>query len=234
MPRQLHLAEISWKVLDISVEIAMLAARMEFIALGGIKSDDLKEFEDFARDAERDFPLTEWDIFLALDHAYTHLNRSWNSRFLVKEPVDNTGRLNIHSLKQFPRCMVFRDLWPSKSCLAGGAPRIPDKESRRFSALAMHPFLQLAARKLASLSHRIECVPSENKPDENACEKPVAPFTEKELGRRLHRIYEQLNLAWANRRGMESRRSGEQLSVQAMRRRGQFPVIFIKWNREKP
>lgn len=234
MSRQLHLAEISWKVLDISVEIAMLAARMEFIAFGGIESDEFKESVGFARDAERDFPLTEWDIFLALNHAYTHLNRSWNGRFLDKEPVDSAGRLSIHRLKQFPRCMVFRDLWPPKSCLAGGALRIPGKQSRQFSALTMHPFLQLAARKLALLSRRIECVSFENKSDENACEKPVAPFTEKELGWRLHRIYEQFNLAWANRHGMENRRSGEQLSVRAMRRRGQFPVIFIKWTREYP
>lgn len=50
------------------------------------------------------------------------------------------------------------------------------------------------------------------------------PFTEEEFGRRLHRIYSDMNFVWAYR---IYRKGGESLSRKTVRRRQQFPSILL-------
>ena len=50
------------------------------------------------------------------------------------------------------------------------------------------------------------------------------PFTEEEFGRRLHRIYSEMNFAWAYRTYHEE---GGSLSRQAIRRHRRFSHVFL-------
>ena len=84
----------------------------------------------------------------------------------------------------------------------------------------------MAFRKLDILRYRIshalgmECVarPKGLRPG-----METVPVTEEEFGRRLHRIYSEMNFAWAYRK----RTHDERLSRRTVRQYGQFSSVFL-------
>ena len=87
----------------------------------------------------------------------------------------------------------------------------------------------MAVRKLGILCYRISYALGANavkvpRPKGLRPEMKAEPFTEEELGRRMHRIYSDMDYAWACR---TYRKGSESLSRQAIRRREQFPPVFL-------
>ena len=208
--------------------LATLFARIQFIVFGEVEDESVKGWaENVARD-ERTSPLDERALFVSLAHAYRHLNVAWNGRHASEERVRQCASADFKRWSRFPEDAVFRDLWPAPS-RCRGTPREPGRRHIAPSSFQA-AFLQMAVRKLDILRYRITCALGTDSPGRVPRPKGLRPrmedepFTEEEFGRRMHRIYSELNFAWAYRTYHEE---GGSLSRQAIRRRQQFPRILL-------
>lgn len=208
-------------------ELARLFARIQFIVFGEVVDESVQEWaENVARD-EKTSPLDERALFVSLFHAYRHLNFAWNGRHASGERVLRCDPADSVRWSRFPEDAIFRDLWPAPS-RCRGTSREPGRGHIAPSSLQA-AFLQMAVRKLDILRYRITCALGTDSPGRAPRPKGLPPgmeaepFTEEEFGRRLHRIYSEMNFAWAYRK----RTHDERLSRRTVRQYGQFSSVFL-------
>ena len=209
-------------------ELARLFARIQCIVFGEVLDESVKELAEAVARDEENSPLDERALFVSLAHAYRHLNVAWNGRHESEERVRRGDPADIARRSRFPEDAVFRDLWPAPSrCRV--TPREPGRGHIAPNSLQA-AFLQMAVRKLDILRYRITCALGTDSPERAPRPKGLRPgmetepFTEEVFGRRLHRIYSEMNWTWAYRTYHEE---GGSLSRQAIRRRQQFPRILL-------
>ena len=209
-------------------ELARLFARIQLVVFGEVVDESVKGWaENVARD-EKTRPLDERALFDSLAHAYRHLNVAWNGRYASEEHVRRCASADFKRWSRFPEDAVFRDLWPPPS-QCHGTPSEPGRGNIAPNSLQA-AFLRMAVRKLDILRYRITCALGTDSPGRVQRPKGLRPgmeaepFTEEEFGRRMHRIYSEMNFAWAYRTYHEE---GGSLSRQAIRRRQQFPRILL-------
>ena len=208
-------------------ELARLFARIQFVVFGEVVDETVQEWaENVARD-ERTSPIDERALFVSLARSYRHLNFAWNGRHASGERVLRCDPADSARWSRFPEDAIFRDLWPAPS-RCRGTPREPGR--RRIAPSSFQAaFLQMAVRKLDILRYRITCAIGTDSP--GRVQRPMGlrpgmeaePFTEEEFDRRLHRIYSEMNFAWAYRK----RTHDERLSRRTVRQYGQFSSVFL-------
>ncbi len=194
--------EIAWKFVAENLneargEVEDLVARAEFAAFGKVYDEHLKYREESIARRARKCPLSEGSLSVSFDHAYHHLNFAWNCRHADDERIRQCEWPDFIRWSRFPRAGVFRGLAPGVQDDGGAG-------SGRINPKAMHPFLQLAMRKLAILCFLVQHhhgngtwqAPKGLSPD-----VLEAPFGEKEFARRLRGVYEMLEAAWEHRKG---------------------------------
>ena len=207
-------------------ELARLFARLQFVVFGEVVDESVKGWaENVARD-EKTSPLDERALFVSLTHAYHHLNFAWNCRHESGESVLRCAPVDFKRWSRFPEDAVFHDLWPTPSRFRG-TPREPGR--RRIAPNSLQAaFLQMAVRKLSNLRYIIAFALGDNamkvpRPKGLRPGMEAEPFTEEEFGRRLRRIYSEMNTSWSYRK----KRRCENLSRQIIRRHRQFPSVFL-------
>ena len=209
-------------------ELARLFARIQFVVFGEVMDESVNGWSAVVARDEKTNPLDERALFDSLAHAYRHLNVAWNGRHESEERVRQCDPTDVARRSKFPRGALFRDLWPAPS-RCRGAPREPGRGNIAPNSLQA-AFLQMAVRKLDILRYRITFALGTDSPGRAPRPKGLRPgietepFTEEEFGRRLHRIYSDMNFAWAYR---TYRKGVESLSRKTVRRRRQFPGVFL-------
>ena len=203
---------VHWNLVDARMRMSELVAQVECAAFGKVCDETLKDLEDLSLEEERERPLNEGRLLLSMDYIYKHLNRAWNGRNASMETVDRRERTDVSCWERFPTHSIFADLRPPPRLRRAPRPRVTRKG--RIDPKAIHPHLQYALRKLDRLTERASGAAL------GTAEAPV--LTEAELGRRLHRIYGELNYAWAVRKP-ERKGSPDR---GAARRRNHFPKAF--------
>lgn len=224
---ELALQPILSNLAEAHEELARLFARIQFVVFGEVVDESVKGWaKNVARD-ERTSQLDERALFVSLAHAYWHLNVTWNGRHASEERVRQCASADFRRWSRFPEDAVFRDLWPAPS-RCRGTPREPGRGHVAPNSLQA-AFLQMAVRKLDVLRYRITCTLGTDSPERAPRPKGLRqgmeaePFTEEEFGRRLHRIYSDMNFAWAYRK----RTHDERLSRRTVRQYGQFSSVFL-------
>ena len=207
-------------------ELARLFARLQFIVFGEVVDESVKGWAETVAQAERISPLDERALFVALARAYRQLNVAWNGRHESVERVRRDDPADITRWSRFPEDAVFRDLWPAPS-RCRGTPREPVRGHIAPSSLQA-AFLQMAVRKLGMLRYVVSFALGGNaakvpRPKGLRSGMETEPFTEEEFGRRMHRIYSEMNFAWAYRK----RTHGERLSRRTIRQYGRFSGVFL-------
>ncbi len=208
-------------------ELARLFARLQFIVFGEVVEESVKEWVETVAQDERTSPLDERALFVSMIHAYRHLNGAWNCRHASEERVRRCAPADVKRWSQFPEDAIFRDLWPAPS-RCRGTSREPVRGHITPSSYQA-AFLHMAVRKLGILCYRISYALGANavkvpRPKGLRPGMETEPFTEEEFGRRMHRIYSEMNTAWAYR---TYSKGGGSFSRQAIRRRQQFPLVFL-------
>ena len=208
-------------------ELARLFARIQFVVFGEVMDESVKGWaENVARD-EKTSPLDGRALFDSLLRAYRHLNVAWNCRHESEERVRRCDPTDVARWSKFPENAVFRDLWPPPS-QCHGTPSEPGRGHVAPNSLQA-AFLQMAVRKMDILRYRIMCALGTDSPGRAPRPKGLRPgmeaepFTEEEFGRRLHRIYSEMNFAWAYRK----RTHDERLSRRTVGQYGQFSSVFL-------
>ena len=205
-------------------ELARLFARLQFIVFGEVVDESVKEWAKTVAQDERTSPLDERALFVSLLRAYRHLNFAWNCRHASEERVRRCAPADVKRWSQFPEDAIFRDLWPAPS-RCRGTSREPGRGHIAPSSFQA-AFLHMAVRKIDILCYRISYALGTDYVTRPKGLRPgieTDPFTEDEFGRRMHRIYSNMNFAWACR----TYKGGGSLSRQAIRRRQQFPRVFL-------
>ena len=226
--KSLDLQPILSNLAEAHGELARLFARIQFVVFGEVVDESVKGWaENVARD-EKTSPLAGRALFDSLFRAYRHLNVAWNCRHASEERVRRCAPADVKRWSQFPEDAIFRDLWPAPS-RRRGTSREPGRGHIAPSSLQA-AFLQMAVRKLDILRYRITCALGTDSPGRAPRPKGLRPgmeaepFTEEEFGRRLHRIYSEMNTTWSYR---IYRKGGGSLSRKTVRRHQQFPGVFL-------
>lgn len=212
-------------------ELARLFARIKFIVFGGVVDESVNGWSAAVARDEKTNPLDERALFDSLAHAYRHLNVAWNGRYASEEHVRRCASADFKRWSRFPEDAIFRDLWPAPS-RCRGTSREPGRGHIAPSSLQA-AFLQMSVRKLDIFRYRITCALGTDSPGRAPRPKgfrprmEAEPFMEEEFGRRMHRIYSEMNFAWAYR---TYRKGSESLSRKTVRRRRQFPHVFLLMN----
>lgn len=201
-------------------ELAALFARIQFIVFGEVEDECVKSLEASVAREEQRHPLTEQELFFSLFVVYQQINVSWNARHLSEERV-RSGKTYAR-LSQFPDTTAFRDLWPAPSRRREG-PRAPFRGPVAPNSLQA-AFLQMAVRKLNLLRFRVasEAGKVDSRTFQTLRNGLPEHFTEEEFARRLHRIYGEMNTAWACRRD-----AAKPISRSVWRQRRRFPTSFL-------
>lgn len=219
---------VLWNLSDARGELTMLLARVQHAVFGEIVSEELKYCEELAATDNRERPLTEGRLRLSMDYVYKHLNRAWNGRNASMETVDRRERTDVSRWERFPTHSIFADLRQPPRLRRSKPPRVA--WNGRIVPNAIHPYLQYAMRKLevlyylAKLQHGVKGETQPDRPAGVSDKIEAIPLDEAELGRRLHRIYRELNYAWAVRKPDCPRAS--EVSRRTIRRRDRFPRVF--------
>ena len=219
---------VLWNLSDARGELTMLLARVQHAVFGEIVSEELKYCEERAATDNRERPLTEGRLLLSMDYVYKHLNRAWNGRNASMETVDRRERTDVSRWERFPTHSIFADLRQPPRPRRSKPPRVA--WNGRIVPNAIHPYLQYAMRKLevlyylAKLQHGVKGEPQPDRPAGVSDKIEAIPLDEAELGRRLHRIYRELNYAWAVRKPDCPRAS--EVFRRTIRRRDRFPRVF--------
>ena len=200
--------------------LSSLFARIQFIVFGEVEDEGVKCLEASVAQEEQRRPLSEQELFFSLFVVYQQLNVAWNARHMAKERI-RSGKAYAR-LSQFPDATSFRDLWPAPSRRREGS-RAPFRGPVAPNSLQA-AFLQMATRKLNLLRFRVASEAGEIDARAFPSLRHGQPehFTEEEFARRLHRIYGEMNTAWA------CRRDGDKpVSRSTWRRRRRFPSAFL-------
>lgn len=188
-------------------ELEELWARFQVLAFGEVVEARLKELEEGAKWREKKCPLTEFGVFVALDHAFFHLNFAWNCRNASLECIRACADGDFGRWGRFPTEGAFRDLRP----VAGkGCPR--EASCRGIRATSFQAaMLQRAVRKLDGLCGVVERAMGGD-----------GVVDEAEFARRLHGVYAVLNQFWRDVRGR-----GRSVSRRTWQRRRRFAEVFV-------
>ena len=221
---------LSWKPIlsnltEAHGELARLFARLQFIVFGEVVDESVKCWAENVAQDERTTPLDERSLFNSLLRAYRHLNFAWNGRHASEVRVRRCAPDDFKRWSKFPEDAIFHDLWPAPS-RCRGTPREPGQGHITPNSLQA-AFLHTAVRKLDILRYRVSYALGTDFVTRPKGLRPgieAEPFTEEVFARRLHRIYRETNTAWAFR---TDRKSGGRLSHPAIRRREQFPRVFL-------
>ncbi len=208
-------------------ELARLLARLQFIVFGEVVEESVKEWSETVAQDERTSPLDERALFVSMLRAYRHLNVAWNCHHASEARVRQCAPADFARWSRFPEDAIFRDLWPAPS-RCRWTPREPGRGHIAPSSYQA-AFLHMAVRKIDILCYRISYALGANavkvpRPKGLRPGMETEPFMEEEFGRRMHRIYSEMNTAWAYR---TYSKGGGSLSRQAIRRREQFPRVFL-------
>lgn len=223
--KQLTFQPILSNLTEAHGELARLLARLQFIVFGEVVEESVKEWVGTVAQDERTRPLDERALFVSMVRAYHHLNVAWNCRHASEERVRRCDPADTARWSRFPEDAVFRDLWPAPS-RCRGTSRKPGRGHIAPSSFQA-AFLHMAVRKIDILCYRISyALGTDYVPRPKGLQPGIEtePFTEEEFGRRLHRIYSEMNFAWACR---TYHKGGGSFSRQAIRRRRQFPLVFL-------
>lgn len=167
-------------------ELEELWARVQVLAFGEVVEARLKELEEGAKWREKKGPLTEFGVFVALDHAFFHLNFAWNCRNASIERMRACSDGDFGRWGRFPAEAAFRDLRP-----VAGRERTREASCRGIQASAVQAaLLQWTVRKLDGLCGVVERAMGGE-----------GVLDEAEFARRLHGVYAGLNRFWRNVRG---------------------------------
>ena len=220
---------VHWNLVDARMRMWELVAQVECAAFGMVCDETLKDLEDLSLEEARERPLNEGRLFFLMNDVYKHLNRAWNGRNASMETVDRRERTDVSCWERFPTHAIFADLRQPPRTRRSKPPRVA--WNGRIAPNSIHPYLQYAMRKLevlyylAKLQHGVKGEPRPERPAGVSDKIEAIPLDEAELGRRLHRIYRELNYAWAIRKPRRDR--GGKLPTRAtMRRRDRFPRVF--------
>ncbi len=202
--KPLALKPILTQLNEAHAELVRLFARMQFVVFGEVLDEGVKNLETSVALEEQQNPLTEEAVFVALSNAYRHLNMAWNFRHASEERISRCVPADCARWSRFPINVVFRDLKPVSS-QRRGTPR--NSVGRGFNPNSLQAaFLQMAVRKLNILRYKVSCALGDVAPEKVPRPKGLfpevdaEPFTEKVFGRRLHRIYREIETSWTYRK----------------------------------
>ncbi len=206
--KPLALKPILSQLNEANEELVRLFARMQFVVFGEVLDEGVKNLEASVAMEEQRNPLTEEAVFVALSDAYRHLNMAWNFRHASEERISRCAPADCVRWSRFPINVVFRDLKPVPS-QRRGTPR--NSVGRGFNPNSLQAaFLQMAVRKLNILRYKVSCALGDAAPEKVPRPKGLfpevdaEPFTEKVFGRRMHRIYREMETSWAYRKWRRS------------------------------
>jgi hypothetical protein len=185
-------------------ELLWLFARMQFIVFGEVVDESVKNLETAVALEEERNPLTEETVFVILSNAYRHLNMAWNFRHASEERIWRCTPADSARWSRFPTSAVFSDFKPVPSQRKGTSNKSGGSGFNPNSLQAA--FLQIAVRKLNILRYKISCALGDAAPEKVPRPKGLfpevdaEPFMEKVFGRRMHRIYREIETSWTYRK----------------------------------
>ena len=202
--KPLALKPILSQLNEAHAELVRLFARMQFVVFGEVLDENVKNLEASVALEEQRNPLTEEAVFVALSNAYRHLNMAWNFRHASEERISRCAPADCARWSRFPANAVFRDLKP----VTTQRREKPRKTvGRGFNPNSLQAaFLQMAVRKLNILRYKVSCALGDAAPEKVPRPKGLfpevdaEPFTEKVFGRRMHRIYREIETSLTYRK----------------------------------
>ena len=221
--------ELTWKPIlsnltEARGELLSLCEYLYFLDFGELPEDchwigECSDYIAYLQKQEMRNPFNELALFVRLEHAYHHLNWAWNCRRTPEERVLNFTDSDASRWNRFPDTASFADLWPPSRVIKEHS----EKLCRRICLTPVRIPVQMAQRKLHILCYLVakEIGVQYARPKGLYPEIGKQPLTEKDFTRRMHRIYEELNMAW-NGRKHKSFATGRRAIV----RSGFFPSIF--------
>ena len=238
---------LTWKPMQFNLreaygELRELHDRLCYLEFGKLPEDEEWYKTWIAERDERHHLLSEYGLYVSLDHAYHHLNWAWNARRTPEERVWHFTDREWKRWGKFPKSKPFADLWPPKDYVR---KRAQDPQHWKIHYCPVRVHVQLAQQKLGILcalvdrevggtpppvpdaktailllaGRKIEEIPTGDVyiAAEKADATP-AHLTEREFVRRMHKIYAELNQAWNSRRDKTF-----VTKISAIRRRKYFP-----------
>ena len=220
---------LTWKPIlqnlcEANGELKALHCRLHYLEFGDVPDDYDYSYKEWLEEQEKTHAFTENSLFVSLDHAYHHLNWAWNIRRSLEERVWKCADKDNKRWSKFPKTMQFADLWPLKDVIKGC-----DRKSRhrKVSITPVRVHILMAQRKLDILSTRVAKEITGNvsqggsQADINT-DDSMQPLSEKEFARRMHRIFEELNMAWNSRKDKTF-----VIKFHAFQRRRYFSPMFM-------
>jgi len=194
---------LSWKPIlqnlcEAYGELKDLHCRLHYLDFGDVPDDYDDSYKAWLEEQEKAQPFIENSLYVSLDHAYHHLNWAWNIRRIPKERVWKCADKDNKRWSKFPKTMQFAGLWPSKDVIKGCDKKIG---CRKVSITPVRVHILTAQRKLGILCKLVakeitgNLSQYGNQTDLNTDDSKQS-LTEKEFARRMHRIFEELNMAW--------------------------------------
>ena len=207
--------ELTWKPIlsnltEACSELRDLHCRLYYLSYGGVPCnwEDGDSDRAWLEKEEKRCPFTEFSLFVSLDHAYHHINWSWNVRRTPEKRACLAGMDSkeadryFRRYSRFPKTRDFTDLWLPREILKrrGKEPGL-----KKISLTPVRLCIHAALRKLRILCYLVAREAGDNsnwsvRPKDLAIKEDSLPLTEKEFARMIHSIYEFLNQAWNRRR----------------------------------
>ena len=198
---------LTWKPIlqnlcEANGELKDLHCHLHYLEFGDVPEDYNNSNKEWLEGQEKVNPFTEISLYVSLDHAYHHLNWAWNIRRSPEERVWKCADKDNKRWSKFPKTMQFADLWPSKDIIKGC-----DRKTRhgKVSVTPVRVYILTAQQKLDILCRLVakeitgNMSQGSSQADLNT-DDSIQPLTEKEFTRRMHRIFEELNMAWNSRK----------------------------------
>ena len=224
----IEMKELAWKPILSNLrealwELERTYLRLYFLDLGELPEDCPRSgdasYIDWLKRQEERSPLDETTLFIRFEHAYHHLNFAWNCRRTPEERVWRCADNDASRWTRFPDTAAFADLWPPDRTVKGHIDELHGK----VNISTVRIFVHITCRKLRILCYLVAKEIGEEwvRPEGLFSEVDAQPLAEKDVARRMHRIYAELNTAWNSRRD-KSIVTGRR----AIERRRLFPSIF--------
>ncbi len=198
---------LTWKPIlqnlcEANGELKALHCRLHYLEFGDVPDDYDNSHKEWLEAREKTHAFTENSLFVSLDHAYHHLNWAWNIRRSLEERVWKCVDKDFKHWSKFPKTKEFTDLWLPKDVMKGCG-----KKTRhgKVSITPVRVYILTAQRKLDILCRLVakeitgNVSQGSSQADLNT-DDSIQTLTEKEFARRMHRIFEQLNMAWNSRK----------------------------------
>ena len=198
---------LTWKPIlqnlcEANGELKDLHCHLHYLEFGDVPENYDNSDKEWLEGQEKTNPFTENSLYVSLDHAYHHLNWAWNIRRISEERVWKCDDKDFKNWSKFPKTKEFADLWLPKDVMKGCDRKT---RHRKVSITPVRVHILTAQRKLDILSTRVAKEITGNVSQggsqvELNANNSIQPLTEKEFARRMHRIFEELNMAWNSRK----------------------------------